>query len=53
MRIIQWVLETGFATYEGRIEVEDNATDEEIDAEVRGKVFNWIEWGWHEVKGDS
>lgn len=46
--LIEWSVETGFAgeTYKGEIEVDDNATDEEIDELVREEVFNVIEWGW-------
>jgi len=53
MRIIEWLLETGYAgvIHEGEIEVEDNATDDEIDAMVREEAFDCIEWGWCEKKG--
>jgi len=53
MRIIEWKLNTGYAgvTHEGEIEVEDTATDAEIDEEVREQALNCIEWGWHEKKG--
>lgn len=50
MRTIEWNLETGLqgADWSGEIEVEDNATDEQIDAMVREEVFNIISWGWTE-----
>jgi predicted metal-binding protein len=41
------------ATHEGEIEVEDTATDDEIDEMVREEVFNCIEWDWHEKKGED
>jgi hypothetical protein len=36
------------ADWSGEIEVEDSATDEEIDAIVRDEVFNIVSWGWTE-----
>jgi hypothetical protein len=48
MKIIKWQLYTGFANcmHEGEIEVEDTATDEEIDNYVREEAFQYIEWNW-------
>lgn len=50
MRTIEWHIETTLqgADWSGEIEVEDNATDEDIDAEVREEVFNIVSWGWTE-----
>jgi hypothetical protein len=50
MRTIEWHLETSMqgAEWSGEIEVEDGATDAEIDSEVREEVFNIISWGWSE-----
>ncbi len=50
MRAIEWWLETGKqgGDESGEIEVEDNATEEEIDALVREEVFNIVSWGWSE-----
>lgn len=50
MRTIEWNLETTMqgADWSGEIEVEDSATDEEIDAIVRDEVFNIVSWGWTE-----
>lgn len=50
MRIIDWNLETSQqgADWSGTLQVEDNATDAEIDAEVREEVFNIVSWGWSE-----
>jgi hypothetical protein len=50
VRIIEWHLETSTQGC-GRsdtVEVEDSATDEEIDEIVREEVFNFISWGWAE-----
>lgn len=51
--IVEWVCNTGFAgcDYKEEIEVDDNATDEEIDEIVREEVFGVIEWGWRKVDG--
>ncbi len=50
MRTIEWSLETGQqgADWSGEIEVEDSATDDEIESLVREEVFNIISWGWTE-----
>lgn len=50
MRLIKWHLSTGTqgCDREGEIEVEDNATDDEIDADVREEVFGFVEWCWSE-----
>jgi hypothetical protein len=32
----------------GTIEVEDNATEDDIQERVRDEVFNVVEWGWSE-----
>ena len=54
MRIIEWHLDVGIvgADRSGEVEVEDAATDKEIDAEVREAVFNFISWGWNEKKAE-
>ena len=51
MRTIQWVLETGMqgGDRSDTVEVEDSATDEEIDEIVRDEVFNYVSWGWSDV----
>lgn len=51
MRKIKAYLETGFAgcRIEEEFEVEDDATQEQIEEEAREAVFNSIDWGWHEV----
>lgn len=50
MKTIEWHLETGMVGGDrsGEIEVADNATDDEIEAEVRDEVFNFISWSWRE-----
>lgn len=50
MRTIKWTLDIGLVTCErsGEVEVEDNATDEEIEASVREDVFQYIDWSWSE-----
>lgn len=49
-RTIKWTLENGKhgCDLTGEIEVEDNATDEEIEAEVREDMWNWLSLTWHE-----
>lgn len=48
MRIIHWHLSIGYANAnrEDTIEVEDDATEEDIDAQVHEAVHNFIEYGW-------
>ena len=56
MKRIKWYLDTGFGRncrYEGEIEIEDNATEDEIEAEVKEEAFNCISWGWKEAKVDE
>lgn len=52
MRTIKWFLETSMvgADWSGEIEVEDDATEAEIDAMVREEVHNIISWSWTEGK---
>lgn len=52
MRKIRWSLETDAVgvRWEGEVEVEDDATEEEIDEIVKTEAFNYISWGWSEVK---
>lgn len=48
MKIVEWHTETGMqgADWDGEVEVEDNATEDEIDAIVREEVFNIVSWSW-------
>lgn len=50
MRIIKWASENGMqgCDREGEIEVEDNATEAEINEMVHEEVFNYFSWGWIE-----
>ena len=50
MKKIKVWLNTGFAgaNYEDEFEVEDDATNEEIEEEARDLAFNRIDWGWSE-----
>ena len=52
MRIIKWHFETGMqgSRQSGEIEVDDDATDEQIEDAVREEVFNIVSWGWTEKK---
>lgn len=52
MRKIRWWLDTCKVdeVYEGEFEVEDNATEEEIEYEARQEAFNCIEWGYEEIR---
>jgi hypothetical protein len=54
MREIHWFIEMSLEGCErsGVLMVEDNATDAEIEEEVRDEVFDKITWGWAE-KGDD
>lgn len=50
MRNIKWSLHTGYAgcTHTGEIEVEDDATEEEIDEAVREDAWNYLDLFWEE-----
>lgn len=51
MRKIRAYLETGFAgcAIEEEFEVDDNATDSEIEEQAREVIFDCVDWGWHEM----
>lgn len=51
---VKWFLETGFAgcTYEDTIEIDDDATDKEIEEAVMEASLGYIEIGWEKV-GDT
>lgn len=55
MRTIKWTIDTGFvgARHKGSFEVEDDATDEEIDEMIREEVWNCIEFSWTEEKKEN
>jgi len=50
MKTIEWHLETGMqgGDRSGEIEVDDDATEDEIDQMVREEVFNFVSWNWWE-----
>jgi hypothetical protein len=52
MRTIKWTPETGFAraTHEGEIEVENNATVEEIEELAKEEALDSISWTWEEIR---
>lgn len=49
MKTVEWHIETGMqgADWDGEVEVDDTATEEEIDAIVREEVFNIVSWSWN------
>jgi hypothetical protein len=55
MRKIECVLETGYVggTRKGVIEVEDDATDSEIDEAVNDWAHKYLSWGWSEAPADA
>lgn len=48
MKTIEWHIETSTngCDWDGEVEVEDDATEEEIDGIVREEVFNIVSWSW-------
>ena len=52
LKKVKWWLETGFAKsiHQGEFEVEDNATDEEIEQMAKDEAFNNIDWGYEVEK---
>ena len=50
MKKIEWWLETPTFTEKGEVEVEDGASEEEIEEIVKEEVFNLISWGWDGAK---
>ncbi len=52
MRTLKIYLTIGFpgAMHRDEIEVEDDATEEQIEEEVRDWAMNHVEWGWTEVR---
>lgn len=54
-RRIRWTLETPLqgASWTEVIEVDDDATNEEIDDAVREEVSNIASWGWTEIGQDG
>jgi hypothetical protein len=54
MKTIKWHLSIGYAgtDQEDEFEVEDDATDEEIEEMAKDAAFDCIDWGW-EVKAGA
>lgn len=52
MKKVKWQLETGFvtATHEGEFEVDDDATEEEIEEMAKQEVFNCINWSYEVIE---
>jgi len=50
MRTIHWHLETSMngGDLSGTIEVDDDATAEDIEAAVREDMWNWLSLSWRE-----
>lgn len=55
MRTIRWHLETGKqgGDLEGEVEVEDDATAEEVEAEVRNDMWGFLSLTWEEIPPDT
>ena len=53
MKTIKWRCETGYpgCEHEGEFEVEDNASEDEINEAVMEDIFNYITWTWWEENG--
>lgn len=51
MRKIKAYLDAGFAgcRIEEEFEVEDDATDAQVEEQAREAIFDRVDWGWHEV----
>lgn len=54
MRTIEYSVEASCENFhvKGTIEVEDDATDEQIEEAVSEEVFSIVQWGWAEVGGE-
>ena len=53
---VEWTLDTGFGPscrYNGEIEIEEGATDDEIDTLVSDAVHDCITWYWERVGDDN
>lgn len=55
MKIYRAYLSIGFAnaTREEEFEFEDDATEQEIEEEVRDWMHNYLEWGFHEIEEED
>lgn len=50
MRTIRWKLDVGYpqVNISGDVDVEDTATDDEVEAEVREAMWNAVSLSWRE-----
>lgn len=50
MKRIRWYIETSKhgSRCSGEFEVEDGATNDEIDEQAKQEAFNDVNWGWYE-----
>lgn len=49
MREIRWTLTIGFGDkLDGNFEVEDNASDDEIEEQAKQEAFNGVDWSWYD-----
>lgn len=46
MKKVKWYIALDGTKEEDEFEVEDNATDEEIEEMAKEAAFNYIDWGW-------
>lgn len=55
MRTIRYYIAMGIqgCEYEDTFEVEDDATDQQIEDAARDAAFDHIDWGFEEVKPDE
>lgn len=55
MRKIEITCETCFVggTLTAVIEVEDDATDKDIDEAVMNVIGNWVSWGWNDAPANA
>lgn len=46
--IIKWILSIGYANAdrEGEFEIEDDATEEEIEEVAKDYVYECLDWNW-------
>jgi hypothetical protein len=55
MRVINYSIEASCENFHvsGTIEVDDDFTDEQIEAAVSEEVFSIVQWGWAAQGGDD
>ena len=50
MRTIIYTVTIGYGQHTDTMEVEDDATDKEIEVQVEQQALQWLDWSWREVK---